>query len=91
MVYNMGFIISIPLGIILGYLVYKISLKNQLLAYLIGILPYSIFYFLTLENKENDWGHYRAIAFFATIIGSIVWIVISKCNERKNGNVDAEP
>lgn len=82
----MGFIISIPLGVILGFITYKISLKSETLAYLVGILPYSIFFFLTFEDREA-WGHYRAIAFFATIIASMCWFTISKLAKRKNGNL----
>lgn len=82
----MGFIISIPLGIILGFIAYRISLKSQVLGYLIGLLPYSIFFFLTLEDREA-WGHYRAVAFLATVIASIFCFVSRKITERKNGNL----
>ena len=88
MVYNMGFIISIPLGIILGFIAYRISLRSQTLGYLIGLLPYSIFFFLTFEDREI-WGHYRAIAFFATIIASLFCFISRKLSVRKNGKLNS--
>lgn len=67
-------ILTIVLGIVLGYLAYKISLRNQLLGYLVAITPYSILFFLSLENRDM-WGHYRVIALFTTIIASIFCLI----------------
>lgn len=88
MVYNMGFIISIPLGIILGFIAYRISLRSQTLGYVVGLLPYSVLFFLTFEDREM-WGHYRAIAFFATVIASVFCFVSRKLSERKNGELNS--
>lgn len=84
----MGFIISIPLGILLGYFAYKIHLKNQLLGYLFAITPYSIFFWLSLEDREV-WGRYRAVAFLATAISSLYCFVKRKVDEKKTRNSDS--
>lgn len=84
---HMGFIVSIPLGIFFGYIAYQISLKNQFLSYLFAILPYSIFFWLSFENRDL-WGHYRAIAFFATAVASLFCFVKRKIDKKRVKNAN---
>lgn len=48
----MEFILAIPLGILLGCILYKIGDKRPTLTYLVGILPYSVFFWLTWEDRD---------------------------------------
>jgi hypothetical protein len=73
----MGYLLIIPLGIILGFFIYKIRLVSQRLGYLFGIFPYSILFWLSGDNQEF-WGHYRAAAFLATIIATVICILIER-------------
>ena len=55
-----------------GLLLYKIGKRHTRLAYFIGILPYSILFWLTWEDPSY-WGSYRAMAAIGTIVAAIVW------------------
>ncbi len=69
----MAIILSIPLGIVLGWILYKIGDKHPTITYLIGVLPYSIFFWLTWDDRDF-WGPYRISA----LLGSILAIIICK-------------
>jgi hypothetical protein len=73
-------LIFIPVGIIMGYIMYKI--KSEFIAYLFSIFPYATLFWLSLEDREK-WGHYRAIAFFALAVSCLVCFCLRKLTERK--------
>ena len=67
----------------LGLLLYKIGKKHMRLAYFIGILPYSILFWLTWEDS-NYWGPYRAMAAIGTIVAAIVWGIARYSEKMKS-------
>ncbi len=80
----MEVLVFIPLGIIWGYIMYKI--KSEFWGYLFGIFPYLTFFLLSIDNREI-WGHYRAIALLATLVASLTCFIFRRINTKKNGNL----
>lgn len=58
MIFNMEVLIVILIGLIMGYIMYKI--KSEFWGYLFGISPYLIFFILSINNRDV-WGHYRIL------------------------------
>lgn len=81
----MGFILAIPLGIFLGWILYKIGDKRPTLTYLVGILPYSIFFWLTWEDRDF-WGSYRIAALFGSALALIIWKTLDALSKQKNAD-----
>ena len=73
-------LIFIPLGLIMGYIMYKI--KSEFLGYLFGITPYLTFFLLSIDESEI-WGHYRAIALLATFVASLTCFICRRFKARK--------
>ena len=77
----MEILIFIPLGIIMGYIMYKI--RNEFLGYLFGISPYLTFFLLSVENREV-WGHYRIIALLVTAVACLVCFICRRVVGKKS-------
>lgn len=82
----MIFILAIPLGILLGWVLYKIGNKRPTLTYLVGILPYSIFFLLAWEDR-NFWGPYGIAAILGSALGLIIWKILDALSKRKNADI----
>jgi len=76
----MEVLIFIPLGIIMGYIMYKIS--SEIWGYLFGIFPYFIFFVLSIHDREI-WGHYRAIALLATAVACLFCFILRKLSAKR--------
>lgn len=73
-------LIFIPLGLVMGYTMYKI--KSEFWAYIFGITPYLIFFLLSIDEREV-WGHSRVIALFATAVACLYCFIARKIKESK--------
>ena len=81
MICDMTIILAIPLGIILGWILHKIGDKHPTITYLIGILPYSIFFWLTWDDRDF-WGPYRISALFGSILAIIIWKTLDALSKK---------
>jgi len=68
-------LIFIPVGIVMGYIMYKI--KSQFFGYIFAIFPYLTFFLLSIQDRE-EWGHYRAVAFLALAVSCLVCFTLRK-------------
>lgn len=78
----MAFVLAIPLGILLGWILFKIGDKHPTITYLVGVLPYSIFFWLTWEDRDF-WGPYRIAALGGSIIAIIFWKMLESLSKKK--------
>ncbi len=76
----MIYLLSIPLGILFGLLLDKIGAHNRF-SYIISVLPYSIFFWLTWEDREF-WGPYRIAALIGSLIACVVWRIKEKHHDK---------
>jgi hypothetical protein len=70
----MIYLLAIFFGVFLGLILSKIGSHRNILSYVVLILPYTIFFWLSLENRDL-WGIYRIAAIIATFIAIGVWKV----------------
>lgn len=78
----MVLLFAIPLGILLGWVLYKIGNRHPTITYLIGILLYSIFFWLTWEDRDF-WGPYRIASLLGSILGLFIWKMLELLAKRK--------
>ncbi|WP_068470582.1 hypothetical protein [Candidatus Protochlamydia phocaeensis] len=79
-------LIILPFGIILGWILYKIGNNHPTITYLVGILPYFVFFWFSSYNREL-WGPYRIAILLGTILAIIIWKSLEAINKKKNVSI----
>lgn len=78
----MTIILAIFIGIIFGWILHKLRDIHPTIWYLIAVFPYSVFFWLTFDDR-NFWGPYRISALFGSVLALIIWKILGTKIKKK--------